>query len=584
MLTRVGSWAKRFGGKRSVYMVVAACCVCVLGVGGALAEQARSTVPRIMVLPFDSTSAGDFQYLADSVRAMVASRLAAKPEVEVVEYSLSAADLAALQGEGSESGAVFSRLNVDYLLSGALYALQTGLQIQVNLSGKTEGGGVRDGVFTALAESEGRIIASVEELTDDIAARGLGASTGESAIVAQSQGGGNEGISGFSTEHPEKVFKRGLYSGAIVAEGNMEVESLGVRRSSDLPLTLVSMATADLDGDGTMEIVAASRNTLEVYRFDETIFKKLHVHTFGKTYKIHAVNLADLDGDGRQEIYVSANDYIPASSAIFTWSQSEGFTERLTGIKYYIRPVEIPGDGMVLAGTKSTTNFDDGFVDKNVVKLTVDAETRTVTEGEVIPLPKNVRLFDFVYAQLDGTGGKELVAIDRNEKLLVYDTSNSLLWVSENDYGGSRNFLSIPKSAPLLPTAGVGGDESDDKVMRRPYVYVPIRLVPVDLTGDGREEILVGGNKRVTPKVMINFREYDGGSVVCLSWQETAMVDVWRTNTVTGYLADFTFIPTSTGGADSEMYIAQVPDKWYFGFSFSGDSKLLQYRMNIKPQ
>lgn len=564
-------------------MVVAVCCVCVLGVGGALAEQGRSAVPRVMVLPFDSTSAGDFQYLADSVRAMVASRLAAKPEVEVVEYSLSAADLTALQGEGGESGAVFSRLNVDYLLSGALYALQTGLQIQVNLSGKTEGGGGRDGVFTALAESEGRIIASVEELTDDIAARGLGASTAGSAMVAQSQGAGNEGISGFSTEHPEKVFKRGLYSGAIVAEGNMAVESLGVRRSSDLPLTLVTMATGDLDGDGTREIVAASRNTLEVYRFDETLFKKLHVHTFGKTYKIHAVNLADLDGDGRQEIYVSANDNIPASSAIFSWSEGEGLKEEMGGIGYYIRPVEIPAEGLILAGTRGTKDFGDGFVDSNVRKLVIDQDGKGLVESKVIPLPKNVRLFDFVYADIDGTGGKELVAIDRNEKLLVYDASNALIWVSENDYGGSRNFIGIPKSASPPPRGGVGGNDAD-QVMRRPYVFVPIRLIPFDLNGDGKEEILVGGNKRVTPKFFVNTREYDGGSVVCLSWQDVAMVDVWRTNTVTGYLADFTFVPPSTAGAESEMHIAQVPDQWYFGLSFSGDSKLLQYRMSVRAK
>ena len=152
-------------------------CLMLTGIVPAVAEE-RPDVSRVMVLPLDGTSAGDFQYLTDSVRAMLASRLAAKPGVEVVDYTLSAADLAALQGDDgmtTEGGSVFTRLQTDYLVSGALYSLQTGLKIQVTLSRKTDSSGTREGVFTVLAENEGRIIASVEELADDIAARGIGA-------------------------------------------------------------------------------------------------------------------------------------------------------------------------------------------------------------------------------------------------------------------------------------------------------------------------------------------------------------------------------------------------------------------------
>lgn len=561
-------------------------CLMVIGFSPMVAEV-RAEVSRVMVLSFDGSAAGDFKYLADSVRAMISSRLAAKPGVEVVDYTLSAEELGAMQGGETGAGAVaaaetlFTKFKVDTVVSGALYALQTGLKIQVTLNRKGAAH-AEEGVFTVLAVNEEHIIPSVEELVDDIAARGLGAQAG-GALLADISSDQKEGISGFSTEHPEKAFKKGVYGGSIVAESNMKVESLGVRKSSNLPLTLVSMATGDLDNDGALEIVAASRTGIEMYRFDDTLFTKLAEYKFSNSYKIHAVNIADLDGNGQKEIYISANDGIPAASSIFSWSARAGFTPLLTGIGYYIRPVEIPAEGMILAGQKGSTDFTLGFVAKNIVKLSYSADRTGLVEEKILPLPKNVRLFDFLYAEIDGKAGKELVAVDHNEKLLVYDAQNSLLWVSEKDYGGSRNFIGPPKSS-THKVLGMFKDDDEQK-QSQPLVFVPLRLAAADLDQDGRDEILVGGNKRTTPKMFVNFREYDGGAVVCLSWRQTEMVDLWRTNTVTGYLADYMFLPEGEGtGAAKVLYVAQVPDAQLLGFAFSGDSKILKYQMTVSTK
>lgn len=552
-------------------------------------HEANAEVARVMVLPFDGTSSGDFKYLTDSVRSMISSRLAANPGVEVVDYTLTPEELKTLHGakEGAASGeAVFSRLKTDYIISGSLYALQTGLKIQATLNGKPSLP-VPEGVFTVLAVNEEHIISSVEDLVDDIVSRGM-SKPDDRSFMAEVQTDQKEGIAGFNTEHPDKMFKKGLYGGAIVAEGNMKVESLGVRRSSDLPLTIVSMATGDLDNDGTLEIVAASRTSVEIYRFDETLFKKLAEYKFSTTYKIHAVNIADLNKDGQAEIYVSANDTALAASAILTWSSSGGMQQLKTGINYYIRPLNTPSEGWILAGQKGNKDSKTGFIEKNIVKLDLSQDLKGITEGKVLPLPEKISLFDFVWADLEGNGVQKLVSVDRHEKLLVYDANNSLLWVSENDYGGSRNFIGPPKS--MMSSMGGMLGKNDDSALERPIVYIPTRLLAVDIDNDGKDEIIIGNNKRTTPKWFFNFREYDGGSVVCLSWRDSQMIDVWRTNTVTGYLADYTFLlPGNQPAKNSSkgtnlLYIAQVPDKQTLGFSFSSDSKLLKYEMNISTK
>lgn len=568
---------------------IAAVIVFCLMITGSLPVEAEMSADgsRVMVLPFDGTSSGDFQYLTDSIRAMVSSRLAAKEGVVVVDYALTPKELRELNRSDvnmAADGSLFARLNTDYILSGALYTLQTGLKIEVTLIG-TKSTSEQEGVFTVLAVNEEHIISSVEDLVDDIAARGLGVQSARAVPLAGMKEEEQEGIAGFSTEHPEKLFKKGLYGGSIVAEGTMKVESLGVRRSSDLPLTIVSMVSGDLDRDGTAEIVAASRSGVEIYRFDETMFRKLAEYRFPKTFKIHAVNIADLDSDGQDEIYVSANNNRNAASAIFSWSSSGGLQPALTGIKWYIRPIEMPGEGWILAGQSGSRDPESGFVGKKIVKLAIAEDFKEVRQEKILPLPANVNVFDFAWANLDGDKDKEFVAIDRREKLLVYDHLNSLIWVSENDYGGSRNFFGPPKSA--ITSVGDLFGKNGNAQLDRPIIFIPTRLLVADLDKDGTDEIIVGNNKRITPKLFSNLREYDGGSVVCLSWQDAAMQDVWRTNTINGYIADYNLMLAGVASGDTAgqqttaLYIGQVPDKQILGFAYSTDSKLLKYNLNV---
>lgn len=542
------------------------------------AEPGKSS-SRIMVLPFDGTSSGNFSYLTDSIRAMVSSRLAGQTGVEIVDYSINADEILMLKqdGEVSENESFFSKFKTDYVVTGALYELQTGLKIQVTLTGSKLDG--MDGKFSALATNEARIIQSVEGLVQDIVAKGLGVDSDDFAVTTGRTDGG-QGGSGFSTEHPEKIFKKGVYGGSIVAEGGTSVKAIGVRRSSPIPTMMVAMATGDLDGDGKQEIVAASRTTLEIYQFDEIRFRKHASHNFGAGFKIHAVNIADLNGDGLVEIVISANEGERAASAIYNWRSSVGLVSLISNVRHYLRPVEKPGEGVVLAGQRGSSNPVDGYVQAGISRMVIEPGFSKVSEGEKLGLPRNVRLFDFIWADLDGNGSSELAVVDKREKLLVYDSSNSLIWVSEEDYGGSRNFFGPTRSGVKAQRNLFGKDVEAD--FDRKIVFVPSRLFAVDVDGDGTEEIIVGKNKRLWSKWMSNTREYDGGVVACLSWQDSVMQELWHTNKINGYIADYSLSSSGSTKKNVQLFVSQIPEKMLLGFLMNEESKLLRYELEIE--
>jgi hypothetical protein len=147
-------------------------------------------------------------------------------------------------------------------------------------------------------------------------------------------------------------------------------------------------------------------------------------------------------------------------------------------------------------------------------------------KGKRLSLPDSVNLFDFVLADLNGDGAVEKVVIDKNEKLLVYDQNNNLLWVSNDEFGGSKNYIG-PRWQGTNITKG--------------RVFVPTRIIVADVNKDNKQDILIGRNKRDTYSFFSNLRSYSGGFISCLTWTGSEMSELWHTNVLPGLIADYSF-------------------------------------------
>ncbi len=560
--------------------ILAVLAIWALTMGSAFAQSdGKAHGVRVLILPFDGSSAGEYAYLVDGIGNMLASRLAAKEGVHLVDYSLQEAEIKKMMAAGQESGdiaAVYARLQTDYLITGALYATNIGLKVQVGIS---SAGANSPHSISSLMKDEEKVITAVGTLVEEIGQK-IFATPGGEAALPDNRTVKADDIGGFRTEHPEKMYKKGaLGGGSIVdAEGeNGSVTAKGVKRSTVIPAVVVSMDVGDLDNNGEKEIVFASHTALQVFHYAEGRFQKMAERSFPPTFKIHALNIADLDKDGRSEIFVSANEGLDLSSMILGWSAEGGLKVLSNNIRSFIRPVLLPGEGFVLAGQSGNAHPEQGFVQPGLFKMTVGPGYTSIGRGAKIPLPASVNLFDFIWADLDANGTVETVAIDRNEKLLVFDNQKNLLWVSDKDFGGSRNYLGAAKMQSIAT-------DNRDRVVR----FVPTKLLAHDVNGDGRLEIVIGRNKRVSSPMFENTRRYDGGTIACLAWDSSSMQELWRTNTIAGYIADYSISsagetsPTGEGDRQVQLYVGQVPVNILFGLLAADESKLLVYEINVK--
>ncbi len=541
-------------------MVIAG-CLAILHPLEAPAADAEE-ISTIIVLPFEISEDGTFSYINKAVDQMLLARLARFDEIDMRTQVLSEEKRQKLREQlrtGDVTGAA-ALFDGDWIVDPGLYSLKEGMQM--NLSLYPLGGG-RAVQLAEKIDSDEQILEAVNSLVASIYRAVV--QPQESVAVSDDVKKDDDGLSGFETPHPERAFKKGLYAGAPLVtgeQGSTVFESRGVRKSGDIPILVESLAVGDLDGDGTSDLAVASMSKIIIFSFDDLRFTEVARYEFSPRMKIHVINIADPGNSGRQKLYVSANEGRFASSAILSWDGSESLQSERQGLPWYIRPVTMPGKGEVLIGQQVSMNSADDYLGSGVFELSIEPEDGKLLKGNKLQLPEETNLFDFIQADLDGDKGVETVVIDKNQKMLVYDSALNLIWVSSANYGGSKKYFGPQRNktdqqdpAGLTPAA----EEN------RRLVFISGRLDAKDITGDGLPEIVVSTNEVNLSRYLENTRTYDGGSVACLGWFGGGLAELWQTNHIGGYVADYFFDNRASENVENEsnglyrLYVAQIP-------------------------
>jgi len=564
--------------KRTIRLL-AAILFCLLS-AHTLALAASSAPGRVALLPFESHSDRDLSYLTSGLRDMLASRLAAGAGVEIIPR---AAVTQALAGKPvpTDPGALRqlgTSLQADYVLSGSLTALAGSLSLDSTLH--TVSGADAPRTYYATAPREEEIITAIDNLSWQIAEQAFGkqrpAAASSSAVAPIPANGGQAADPNLSS-HPDRILMGQAAAGSSVLRPmGVVTGALGFTKSQTFTYGLVAMEIGDVDGDEQDEYVLASPYEVRIYKRFDNRYQKVGEIDLPRRYAIHSVTMADLNNNGRKEIYISAADAKEPNSLVLEWDGKQ-FVRTADNLPWYLRVIDIPGQGTVLAGQKA------GFgqlMSKGVYR--VELNQGQATKGEQIPCG-GMNLFEFSLADLDGNGTLEVVAISQGDRLMVLTQAGKLLWSSDEYYGGTTRFVGGQSFDEINKDLENG--RNDDGVR----IYIPARIVIRDMNNDGLPDVVVNKNLSSSSRILSRVRSYPSGEIHCLTWNGISLTELWRTRKIDGYISDYELgkvetIPAAGGkgqAINAELNVGVVLNSSGFDILSNASSAVLTFPLHL---
>ena len=464
---------------------------------------------EVIFYPTDVREAGELSYLRESVRLMLASRLAG------------VAGIQPLFEEKKRSSAASK-----YRVESRVVSTGSGVTVSASVLSPAVNTPVS---FEASAAKNEQVMTALAELVDKIAVSLFAVK----AKVAKPEAASGKAIAtDFRTPHPDRQVKENSGFGLSITQDEFVAEmAVGVAateryKSTVLSFRTQSMTAGDIDGDSLDEILIAANTKIHIYQLREKRIHPLTTISLPALLKVHALNVADLDGNGVMEIYLSATRDGDPISFVLEWHPETGVKWLHEEIPLYIKPMRIPGKGIVLAGQSGGL---EGGALPGIYVLSQSPEG--IAREEQLPVPESVNLFEFVFADLEGDKVPEVVSISRKEELKVYNANLELLYTSPSGFGGRELSKGLNR---------------------------PIRIVVTDFDADGKDDVLLVDNEKFSPKMMKQSKYYKNGQVRGLVWDRDLFLEMWRTNIFQKAIVDVQFLTQSKTGESSETVAGRL--------------------------
>lgn len=470
--------------------------LCLFLAGSALAQ-------KMVLYPTDVSKAGGLAYLQDSVRLMLASKLASETGNEM-----------RLEGKLDRERDFRS-----YRVETRLVSNAKGVEISATAYAPSANKPIQ---FKAVAANASGVIRAL-----DLLVRDMEKTLFQKDLSPQqaATGGTKTSATGTTTTpHPDRAVKTNSGFGlsisqeAFAREITIDVESNKRYKSAVLSVLSKAMTAGDIDGDSLDEILIATNTRILIYQLKNGKIQELTTISLPGGLKVHGLSVADLNQNGIMEIYVSSTRDKAPRSFILEWSQAGGVNWLHENVYWYLRAMDVKGMGAILVGQKSGVV---SMMQPGVYRLDMQS-AEGIVAGERLAIPESVNIFDFVFADLSGDGALEVVALNKKEQLKVYDSSMELLYTSP---------------------AGFGGREIEEGYT------APIRLVVTDFNNDSKEDIVIVDNELYSPTILSKTRLYKNGQVRGLLWDGLGFMEMWHTNIFQKGVVDYQFLASRESGA-----------------------------------
>lgn len=547
---------------------------------GLAAEAAPA---RVAVLPFNMHTPSQLHYLQDGIRDMLTSRLSAPGKVTVIESSATQQALGNIKGDISATDAmrIGKALRADHVLYGSVTSMGQAISIDAKMASVA---GDKE-PLSLYAQTKGLddVIPKVNLFAQEINQKLFGRAGEGSKAGADDEVSVNRNpellLPGAAMANKDRISYINPNFVEITPESALRQG--GIWRSQTFNGGMLGMDIGDIDGDGNLEMVTVTYDTVTAYRREANGLRQIGMYKGTNVDQFISVTLVDTNRDKVAEIYVT--NLKKKLSTRATGDEAalgdRGFTEdlgsqcfRLSGgklepvgkpVPYFLNGVVFPGRGKVLLGQQKGSVTDGPFVPKIVEMQLMGSQ---LTAGQTMGLPEQCNVYNFAVADINNDRANEYVVINKQRSLLVLSHTGEQLWKSEDVYGATTNSF-------------------EGKVMDRRFNFVenyaiPCNILIADLNKDGIPEIMLNRNTDTRGGLLPQGMQYwDRGEIISLSWDQQGLVENWKTKEISGMITNIRVGDLNNDGTQ-ELVASLVLAKDFLKL-WESRSTILSYDLNV---
>jgi hypothetical protein len=476
-----------------------------------------SAAEKIVILPFESLAKEDISFIQGVIPKLLSSRLSDMTGWEAVSVEATTAD------------ETVKKYGPVYLVSGSVTKLGETYSLDIILR---DPAGEKVGGYFSMAKDENGILASLEGLAKDVVKSLPGIESAEEE-VAQAKGEAETAVTKEQLEGASPLPAEGEKSAQQREVAALKPEAVPVKKESfseikkvktlgKLPGEIYRVASADIDGDGFVEIAFMGKHKIFLYRFKNG---QIHpIKTVEKKNDHHFLNVDvyDVDNDGLIDFVVT--DLVSEFLRSFVIGKKDDrIGIKIEGVSWYLAVFDDFRGQKVLVGQK--LGFHSPYSDTAYI---LSWDGRELKEGEKFSVPTNEELVMGVLSMNAFRDGEKqrFVLIDQYDKIRTADSQGRIFWKSGDYYSGALDFFEIPSQ-------NIGADG----MLRRHYV-------------NSRLKKMARGNKimfliREAPKPLTRDRKaYSKSKLVLVEWDGDGFSKIIEGDEVPNLITDFSIFET----------------------------------------
>jgi len=322
------------------------------------------------------------------------------------------------------------------------------------------------------------------------------------------------------------LFYSKYFSDQDLGQGVGVMATKDILRSRLIDKQYKSLAVGHVKPDGKIYLAAATSRDIDFYIFSGTGFEP--AGNINKEFdNIQNIELMDMDEDGADEIFITEVKHeSTVRSSIFEFDGAD-YKELYSDMQYIFRTVHVMGEKKIVVQKLAVDGSYIGMV-HNLVYVNGKYERGGAVSGS-----RDVSIYGFGYSDLNNDGINEVLSIDKDYKLNVYNGSN-IKYTSLEEFGQTPYYFMLKNEVyDSMAASSYKEGDSDPFVYERMKKYIKGRVF---VNTDGNVYLVQNDQKY---KIFANTKIYGSSKFAVYSWDGRRLRSMWQSELFEPEIADY---------------------------------------------